>query len=188
MTSSWPIRELTSNFATISAVSKPILYLFIGYPGAGKTTVAKIIAQATGAVHLWADVERHKLFEQPTHSEVESLQLYDRLNREAGELLAAGRSVAFDTNFNHYADRQILRDIAARSGAETKLIWITLPKERARERAVNHPHIRNGYKVSMSEERFESIVSKLEPPRKDEKFIKIEGTKLDKPAVLALFS
>lgn len=172
----------------MSAMNKPILYLFIGYPGAGKTTVAKIIANSTGAVHLWADVERHKLFEHTTHSRTESLQLYDRLNREAGALLAAGRSVVFDTNFNFYADRQKLHRIAAAHSAETKLIWITLPKHLAKSRSVDHPRIRNGYKVSMGERRFESIVAKLEPPREDEKFIKIDGRKLDKPTVLALLS
>ncbi len=169
-------------------MKQPILYLFIGYPGAGKTTVAKIIAHAAGAVHLWADVERHKLFKHPTHSEAESLQLYDRLNREAEALLAAGRSVVFDTNFNFYADRQKLRGIAARHGAETKLIWVSLAKRLAKNRAVDHPSIRNGYRVNMTEEQFESIVAKLEPPHEDEKFIKIDDTKLDKQTVTALFS
>jgi predicted kinase len=169
-------------------MTKPELYLFIGYPGAGKTTVAKIIANTTGALHLWADVERHKLFKHPTHSKAESVQLYDRLNRETEALLAAGRSVVFDTNFNFYADRQKLRGIAARHGAETKLIWVALPKRLAKSRAVGHPSIRNGYRVSMTEEQFDAIVAKLEPPAEDEKFIKIDGAKLDKPTVLALLS
>lgn len=172
----------------MSGMKQPTLYLFIGYPGAGKTTVAKIITHATGAVHLWADVERHKLFGQPTHSEAESVQLYDRLNWEAETLLAAGQSVVFDTNFNFYADRQKLREIAGRHGAATKLIWVSLPKRLAKRRAVDHPSIRNGYRVNMTGEQFESIVAKLEPPREDEKFIKIDGTKLDKQTVTALLS
>jgi hypothetical protein len=40
--------------------------------------------------------------------------------------------------------------------------------------------------VSMSEEQFDAIVSKLEPPRDDEKVIKINGTKLDRETVIAL--
>ena len=59
---------------------KPTLYLLIGYPGAGKTTVAGIISEQKGAVHLMADAERHKRFPNPTHSAEESLQLYDELN------------------------------------------------------------------------------------------------------------
>lgn len=168
-------------------MSKPILYLFIGYPGAGKTTVAKLLAEQTGAVHLWADHERHKMFEQPVHSKEESLQLYDRLNQWAEELLKEGRSVIFDTNFNFYEDRQKLRDIAARHSAETTVIWMTTPKEIAKERAVYATISRNGYDAIMSEERFDQIVSKLEPPRENEKVIKIDGTKLDSQTVLTLF-
>jgi predicted kinase len=165
---------------------KPKLYLLIGYPGAGKTTVSKIIADATGAVHLWADRERHRRFGRPTHSQQESMQLYDELNAKAGQLLAGGQSVVFDTNFNFYADRQKLRDIAQRQGAETVVVWVVLPKATAKIRAVHTVDSRNGYQVSMSEEQFDAIVSKLEPPRDDEKVIKINGTKLDRETVIAL--
>ena len=169
-------------------MTKPKLYVLIGYPGAGKTTVAKIIADATGAVHVWADAERHKIFSKPTHSQAESLELYDRLNRRAGELLAAGKSVVYDTNFNFFADRQKMRDIATRNGAETVLLWITLPKQIAKQRAVNSGRSRNGYEVSMTDEQFESIVAKLEPPSENEKYIKIDGLKLDRREVLSLVS
>lgn len=169
-------------------MGKPTLYLLIGYPGAGKTTVAKIIHDATGAVHLWSDIERHKMFGRPTHSEAESLQLYDELNRRTESLLAEGRSVVFDTNFNFREDRRKLRAIAERQDAVTVLVWITVPERVARERAVNSAFKRNGYHTRMAAEEFDRIIAKLEPPAKDEKIIKIDGTKLDRPAVLKLLS
>lgn len=165
---------------------KPTLYLFIGYPGAGKTTVATMIAEATGAVHLWADYERHKMFAFPTHSRHESLQLYDELNQRTDELLTEGRSVVFDTNFNFYHDRQKMRHIAAKHGAETLVIWITLPEEVAKQRAVYSAAKRNGYDAEMTEAQFNAIIDKLEPPEKDEKIIKLDGTKLDRESLIAL--
>ncbi len=167
-------------------MSKPTLYIFIGYPGAGKTTLARIIAEATGAAHLWADHERHQLFEEPTHSQQESLRLYDQLNQRTEALLAAGKSVVFDTNFNFYADRQKLRNIAASHGAETVVIWMVTPEHIAKDRAVYANTSRNGYDASMSEEKFDEIAAKLEVPGKDEKVIKIDGTKFDKQEVMAL--
>lgn len=160
----------------------------VGYPGAGKTTIAKLVAEATGAEHVWADWERHKMFSSPDHSEAESTALYEALNRHVAKLLAAGKSVIFDTNFNYAADRRLLRDIAARNGAETLVIWITTPPKVARERAVHSQIVRNGYDFTMTPEQFEQIAGHLEPPEDDENVIKIDGTKIDADALKRQFS
>lgn len=169
-------------------MGKPTLYLMMGYPGSGKTAVAKMISEATGAVHLWSDVERHKMFGNPTHSETESTELYDALNRRAEELLHKKKSVVFDTNFNFIADRQKLKEIADKQGADTVLIWVVVPEEVARQRSVETGQKRNGYHTRMTDEQFDDIVAKLEPPTKDEKVIKIDGMKLDAATVLDLLS
>lgn len=157
----------------------PRLFIFIGYPGAGKTTIAQFIAKRSGAAHIWADVERQKMFDQPTHSMKESHLLYDQLNDQAGKLLATGQSVIFDTNFNHLADRQKLREIAASNAAEMTIIWVTTPKSIAKDRAVHSNVVRNGYDFAMDSDQFEAIAAKLEPPTEDEKVIKIDGSNVD---------
>ncbi len=169
-------------------MSKPVLYLMVGYPGAGKTTVAQLITQRTGAVHLWADWERHQLFDNPNHSESESRKLYDQLNQTAEKLLAEGKSVVFDTNFNYRRDRQLLREVADRQNAETIVVWLITAPEVARERAVHSNVVRNGYDFTMTSVEFDKIVAHLEPPDKNEKIIKIDGVKLDPDEVMRLLS
>jgi len=169
-------------------MSRPKLYYFVGYPGAGKTTISEIISKKTGAKHIWADQERNRIFKNPTHSEQESRTLYEKLNTAAEYLLANGKSVIYDTNFNYAADRQKMRDIAAEHGAEAILIWVTTPEITAKKRAVHPSIIRNGYDYHMTSAEFEKIVNKLEKPINNEKAIKIDATKFDQTTIERLLN
>ncbi len=161
------------------------LFLMLGFPGAGKTTVSKMIEELTGAVHLWADHERRKRFGEPTHSHEENLKLYAELNTVTDGLLAEGKNVIFDTNFNFYRDRENLRKIAAKHGTHTILIWVRTPKELARERATKDAHKQHTRVLgNMPLEHFERISGNLEPPREGEHVIEFDGTHVT-PAMVA---
>lgn len=165
-------------------MNAPRLYLFVGVPGAGKTTVANVIHKTTGAVHLWADRERQAMFDDVTHSKTESEELYTRLNGRTAALLAEGKSVIFDTNFNYRKDRDYLREIAKKHQAETIIIWMKTPLDVARERALHDDHrTQNGYENTMSPAEFDRLTDHLEPPDDNENFITIDGSHIDVDAV-----
>lgn len=168
-------------------MQKPVLYLMLGYPGAGKTTTAKTIHELTGAVHLWADHERRERYTNPTHSHQENLDLYNYLNDVTAELLAEGKSVVFDTNFNFHKDRERLRAIAAKHGAACHLVWVTTPKSLAKERATLQSHSQSTRVFgNMPTEDFERISRNLEAPKPDEPAIKVDGTKVSPDYIRAL--
>lgn len=148
----------------------------LGYPGSGKTTTAKFIHELTGAVHLWADNERHNMFEHVTHSHDENVALYKVLNERVDEMLGEGKSIVFDTNFNFYKDRQRMREIAAKHGAKLVLVWVKVPKELARQRATQN--VRPPYNDIFPEDRFERMSSNLQEPRDDEPHVVIDGTRV----------
>lgn len=151
----------------------------LGYPGAGKTVTADVIAKKTGAVHIWADHERRHRYGSPTLSQKENLHLYGQLNSECAEYLKSGNDVIFDAAFNFYADRERLREIAKNNGAQTRILWIRTPKELAKKRATSDAHIQDSRVLgNMSHEHFDRISQKLEPPHDDEKFIELDGTKI----------
>lgn len=157
----------------------------VGYPGSGKTTTARIIHDLTGAVHIWADYERQRMFGQPTHSPAESRQLYEHLNAKVEQLLVQGTSVIFDTNFNYRKDRDLLRRMAARRHATSKLIWVLTPKDLAYKRATQQS-ARQPTRLfgNMSHQAFEGIAGHLEPPDDDEQPTKLDGTAVT-PAYVA---
>lgn len=159
---------------------KSTLYIFVGLPGAGKTTTAKYIEQLTKAHHIWTDYERLQKFTKPCFSQSENDSLYLELNQLANRLLKSGQDVIFDTNFNFYKDRQFLRKIANQNNAVFKLIWMTTPKKIAYQRAValedpNHLRVLG----SIDHQTFEEIAARLEPPKETEHPVKIDGLNLD---------
>jgi predicted kinase len=159
-------------------MSQPVLYIFVGYPGAGKTTAAQLLEQITGAEHVWVDRERQhkygKIYDR-AHSE----ELYTGLNSYAAELLKQGKSVIYDTNFSFYKDRQIMRDLAASQNAQIVLIWLCTPKELAAKRIANeHAHAQTRQYINMTAADFERVAQNLEVPQPNEQAIRINGIDL----------
>lgn len=155
------------------------VFVMVGYPGAGKTTASRLICDLTGAVHIWADHERKKVFGRPTHHQTESLELYRRLNAETEKLLQEGKSVVFDTSFNHRKDRDYMRQLAGATGAHVVIVWVRTPKELAKARALHMDHARdNKYPHTMSGDQFDRLAGNLETPQPDENPVELDGTRL----------
>lgn len=154
------------------------LYLMLGYPGAGKTTTAKVIHELTGAEHISSDAMRLKLFPQPSFSQMEHDQLYRHIDKEVERLLGEGKDVIYDANLNRFRHRKEKYDMCERTGATPVLIWVQTPKELAKSRAIHQsrahliPH--NETPVSM----FERIARVIEEPHPTEAYISVDGTKV----------
>ncbi len=157
--------------------------MMLGYPGAGKTTAARLIAELTHSELIWEDQIRTELFPTVTFSEVESLQLHNQLNSLTAELLQKGRNVVYDTSFNQYEDRERMYDIATVTGAETSLIWVQIDRLVAKERATHNAAAQPTRPLAqilgdMDQETFDRLCSKLEMPIEHEQYVTMDGTKI----------
>lgn len=168
-----------------------MLFLMVGYPGAGKTTTSLQLHDITGAEHIWADHERRQAHPEPTYSRDETHRLYERLNRRTDELLSQGKSVIFDTNFNFYKDRRRLREVAAKHGAQTVVVWVVADKELAKSRATaspkrQHTRVLGNELGNMPVDRFEKMAGNLQAPKPDERVIQVDGTKVTRDYISSL--
>jgi predicted kinase len=166
------------------------LFLMLGVPGAGKTTAAKFIAEASGATHLWADLERQQRFGKPPYSHQENVSLYGDLNRTALKLIAAGKSVVYDAAFNFRADRELLRGLAGRHNVRTVIVWVVAPEVVARARATTHAHdpTTRPQGGEMSIEDFVRLSQKLESPEDGEMVVVVDGQNISGEVITNLLA
>lgn len=167
-------------------MKSPTLYLMLGYPGAGKTTVSEYIHKYTGAVHLNSDQFRLRMFKEPLDiSDTEHENMYKLLDHITERTLRSGKSVVYDANLNRYAHRKEKYAIAKRVKADVKLVWVRTALDEARERATvraeQHPDHRPF--GNMQPKVFDRLTKQIEPPKKEEKAVEIDGNEINGPAI-----
>jgi len=111
--------------------TKPLLVLLYGFPGSGKTFFARQLCEQIVAVHVHGDRMRTELFENPSYSKQENHVVSSLMNYMTGEFLNAGVSVVYDTNALRTSQRRALRNMAAKAGVETVLVWLQIDPESA---------------------------------------------------------
>lgn len=126
MNSSGSIKEMSKIIPT-----KPVLICLYGFPGSGKSYVARNLAESVQLAHVSADRIRTELFENPRYDRQENAIVSHLMNYMAEEFLAAGVSVVYDTNALRIAQRRSLRELAKRHQAEYMLVWIQVDVESA---------------------------------------------------------
>lgn len=156
---------------------KPVLFYTIGYPGAGKTTLASRLSYWLEISHLRGDKIGLELFRFPTFSPEERRIVYAEMGRRAAEQLRAGKHVVYDAATNTRAQREQLAALAERNGGIAIGIWIQVPTGIAKRRAgrardaglaghvvrVIPPHI------------FDQYVAAFEAPHPSEQYIVVSG-------------
>jgi predicted kinase len=151
----------------------------MGLPGAGKTTLAKILQKLTKAARLSSDDYRLIIYPEPSFSQKEHDSLYALIDHSAEHLLEAEHDVIYDANLNRRVHRQEKYDLAAKYHAKVVLWWVRTPEEMAKQRRVDEQDTLLLPEGETSERMFNRIASILEEPNKDEPHITIDGTHID---------
>lgn len=158
-------------------LTRPLMVLLYGYPGAGKTHFAHALCEAVNAAHIQGDRMRSELFEKPRYDKQENDVINHLMAYMAEEFLQAGISVVYDTNAMRLADRRILRDMARKAKAETLLIWLQIDPESAIARLNQRDRRKSDdkYAVSYDRKSFEDYVRHMQNPSEAEDYMVISG-------------
>jgi len=118
-------------------VSRTKLYVIFGLPGAGKTTRATAIAEATGAIRLCPDEWLVAMGISLVDYSIR-FRLQDHMLHHGETLLRAGVSVIIEFGSWSRSEREAIRQIAVHTDAATELHFVDAPlpelARRVRER------------------------------------------------------
>jgi predicted kinase len=136
------------------------LVLLVGYPGSGKTTLARALAERHRIAHLESDAVRREIFPVPSYTRRESGVVFREMERRAGEALLGGRDVIVDATNLRKEHRDRFLALAARVAARVIVVRCTAPDAIVRERLAAQ---REGFSQA-GVEVFEEMRGSLERP------------------------
>ena len=121
------------------------ILLMSGLSGAGKSTVARVLAKRVGAVHIRSDAVRKHLAAIPlgsrggaeVYTDQMTRQTYRRLLHLGGTLAAEGYTVILDAKFDRAGQRAAARATAARHRLPVHVLHCSAPREVLRERLLS---------------------------------------------------
>lgn len=152
----------------------PTLHFIYGWPGAGKTTLARALGEHEHAVVFCEDEWLATLTTEPITSVPQYTEAAARIRRLiaplATRLLALGVSVVFDFAGNRPAHRAWVKAIADAAHADHLLHVLDVPADECKRRL----HDRNAtrpaglYFGDVSDELFDAVVQRIVPPHRDE--------------------
>ncbi len=127
----------------MSYFARPILVMFLGVPGSGKTYFARRLADKLNAVRINGDSMRLAIFGsieemKKLHSSDERYKLntytFNALDYVADQILQRGHDLVYDAHHNKRIDREALEKLAAAHEAVPVVAWIKTPLDIAVKR------------------------------------------------------
>lgn len=158
-------------------LQKPLLIALYGFPGSGKSYVARQLSDSLQLAHVSADRIRAELFDTPRFDRDENAVVTHLMNYMSEEFLSAGISVVYDTNAARASQRFSLRELARKTKANYLLIWLQIDADSAFARIQRRDRRTQDdrYAMEHTEDSFKEAASLMKNPLNNEDYLVISG-------------
>lgn len=160
----------------MDAAQKPLVIVFLGSIGSGKSFFARQLAKKLCVVRINSDAMRHAMGE--TWGDEANRRLWGAGDYVVEQILAAKHHVIYDAaRFNRIEARKRLYEVAEKVGALLIIVWIETSREVAAERAEKRELTDDQRPFTKAE--VEEIIAnhekKFNAPRPHELVIRVSG-------------
>lgn len=158
-------------------LNKPVLVSLYGFPGSGKTHLARQLCDVIQAAHVSSDRIRGELFEKPRYDKAENEIVEHLMEYMAEEFLESGVSVIFDTNVSKGKQRASLRELAKRKHAKSLLVWLQIDHDTAFGRVMQRDKRKNDDRYARPFDRtgFDAYIGQMQNPKPTEDYVVLSG-------------
>lgn len=158
-------------------LTKPLVILLYGFPGAGKTAFARSLADLIQVAHVHSDRIRHELFEAPKYDKPENQIVSHLTEYMLEEFLGAGVSIIYDGESIRSSQRRAIREVARKAHADTLTIWFQLDPDTAYSRLSRRDRRKYEDKYARPTDRptFDTLANAMQPPDKTEPYVVVSG-------------
>lgn len=158
-------------------LSKPLLITFYGYPGSGKSYVARNLESILGVARVSSDRIRHELFARPRFDSQENAVVAHLMFYITEEFLRAGVGVIYDTNAYRAGQRRKLRELAHKHHAAHLLVWLQIDPENAflRTQQRDKRTLDDKFSEEQTKASFAQQTAHMQNPEPHESYLVISG-------------
>lgn len=159
------------------SLSRPLVIMMLGAPGAGKSFFARQFSDTFGAPVVSYDRLRMIAFSEPSFQKDEEDVVRNLANNEINELLKTHRTFIVDGGNSTRTERIVIEKAARENDYGTLVIWVQTDEPTSRLRAIKRSAKRkwDDWNTSITTEQFDAHKKRILPPLPSENVVVISG-------------
>lgn len=159
------------------SLSRPLVIMMLGIPGAGKSFFARQFSETFSAPLVSFDRLRYELFTEPKFSKDEETIIERLALSQTEELLKTKKTFLIDGAMGTRVSRANIEKIANQNGYGTLIVWVQTDPQTTKVRSLKRNPKRpfDDYSLALSLEMYEKLAKHINPPLPREPYIVISG-------------